>query len=209
MLVLILITGMRLSEAASPGLADDEIARLKRGEILLQTIQDEKPGGAARVTALFHTSAQAVWDVIGYCRNAFVYLRGLKSCEMLEGDQFQMTKRHRQRSNWYTPTLDFTFEASRDAGGYGEAHLVGGDLKVLEGQWKLVPQEDENSLIVTHEIRVQPKIPVPKWLIRRSLRKDLPGMMACIRGLAGASGNNSHIESDLNRCPGEIPGTHK
>jgi hypothetical protein len=209
LLVLIVITSITLLEADSSGLTDDEIVRLKRGDILLNTIHSDKSGGAVRVTALFFSSAQAVWDVIGYCRNEFIYLRGLKFCEMLKGDQFQMTKHHRLRSNWYTPTLDFTFDANRDSGGYGEAHLVGGDLDVLEGQWKLVPFEGENSIVVTHEIRIQPKIPVPKWVIRRSLKNDLPGMLACIRGLAGASGSNGHIEGDLKRCPGEIPEASK
>ncbi len=209
LLVLMTLVGMRSSEAASIQWGDDEMARLKRGEILLQTIQDEKPGTAARVTALFHTNAQAIWDIIGYCKYEFVYMRGLKLCEMLEGDQFHMTMRHRLRSSWYTPTLDFTFEAVREPGGDGEAHLIGGDLKVLEGRWKFSPLADDNNVIVVHEIRIQPKLPAPQWLVRRNLQRDLPAMMACIRGLARASGDPGHIERDLKQCPGDISGVSK
>ena len=36
------------------------------------------------------------------------------------------------------------------------------------------------------------------------LQRDLPAMMACIRGLAVASGDNDQIEGDLKRCPGEV-----
>jgi len=207
--LLIVIACMQHAVAASPEISDDDVARLQRGEILLQTIHADKSGGAARVTALFHSSADAVWDIIGYCKYEFIYVRGLKECEMLEGDQFQMTMRHRLRNSWYTPTLDFTFEARREPGGNGQAHLVGGDLKALEGQWKLFPLTGSNSVIVVHEIRIQPEIPAPKWLVRRSLRRDLPDMLACIRGLAGASGDAGHIKDDLERCPGEISGLSK
>lgn len=189
---------------ASEDFSDDDVARLQRGEILLQTIHEEKSGAAARVSALFHASADVVWEIIGYCKYQVIYVQGMSYCEMLSGDQYHMIMRHRIRSSWYTPTMDFTFEAKRDASGYGVAHLVDGDLKVMEGSWKLSPFAVDGGLLVVHESRIKPAIPAPKWLIRRSLQKDLPDMLACIRGLAGASGNDSRIEADLKQCPGEI-----
>lgn len=208
-LVLMTLVSTRYSQAVSINLSDDELAHLTRGEILLQAVQDEEPGAAARVTALFHTNSQAIWDIIGYCKYEFIYMRGLKLCEMLDGDQFHMTMRHRIRNSWYTPTLDFTFEANREPGGDGQAHLIDGDLKILEGRWKLSPIANENSVIVVHEIRIQPKLPAPEWLVRHNLQRNLPAMMACIRGLARASGDNGQIEGDLKRCPGEISGVSK
>lgn len=204
LLILLMLTGMEVSAAASTDLNEDDVTRLKRGEILLQNIHVEKSGAAARVTALFHSNTNAVWDIIGYCRYQLVYMQGLKLCEVVEGDQFHMTMRHRIRNSWYTPTMDFTFEANREPGGNGQVLLLGGDLNILEGQWKLIPLAGDNHVIVIHEIRIQPKIPAPKWLVRRSLRKDLPGMLACIRGLARASGEDNLIEGDLKQCPGRI-----
>ena len=209
LLVLMTLVSPQLSTAASEDLSDDEMARLMRGEILLQIVRDEQPGVAARVTALFHTDAQAIWDIIGYCKYEYIYMRGLKFCQMLEGNQFQMTMRHRLRSSWYTPTLDFTFEAKREPGGDGEAHLIDGNLKILEGRWKFSPLADDNKVIVVHEIRIQPKLPAPEWLVRRNLQRDLPDMLACIRGLAGASGDDAYIEGDLEQCPGEVSGDSK
>jgi len=209
LLVLIVAASIRPSMAASSDRADDDLLRLKRGEVLLQVLRDEKPGAAARVTALFHSSANVIWDVIGYCKYELIYMRGLKLCEMLEGDQFHMTMHHRLRNSWYTPTLDFIFEARREPGGSGQAQLVSGDLKVLEGSWSLSPVTGDNSVVVVHEVRIQPEIPAPKWLVRRSLRRDLPGMMACIRGLARASGDDGRIDRDLKQCPGDISGASK
>jgi hypothetical protein len=204
LLVLTFIVIPQIVTAAQAGLGDEELARLKRGEILLETIHAEKSGAAARVTALLHSSVNDVWNILGYCKYELVYVKGLKHCEVLEGDQFQMMVRHRVRNSWYSPTMDFVFAASRDLTGAGKATLVSGDLKVFEGQWKLYPLTDENSVIIVHEIRVQSRFPAPKWLIRRALRNDLPDMLACIRGLASASGTDRHIQRDLKRCPGDV-----
>jgi len=194
--------------SALPAPADGEggydMARLRSGEILLQTLYSDEPGAAARVTALFHSSADVVWDVIGYCKYERIYIRGLRLCEVLNPGLSRMVMHHRIRNSWYTPMLDFTFEASRKPDDSGEARLVGGNLKVLQGQWRLLPLADGNELIVIHEIRIQPRTPAPRWLVRRSLRRDLPDMLACIRGLAKASGDRRLIAVDLERCPGDV-----
>jgi len=210
--IFVTIATLGLALLAWPAVAapdEYDLARLQSGEIMLQTIHGDRPGGAARVTALFHTTADAVWEVIGDCRYEFIYVRGLKVCEVLQPGRERMLMRHRLRNSWYTPTLDFTFEAIRKPGNFGEAHLVDGDLHVLEGLWRLVPLADGDGVIVVHEIRIQSKLPAPRWLVRRSLRKDLPDMLACIRGLANASADKSRIAADLNRCPGDTSGVLK
>lgn len=207
-----IIATLGLALLARPAVAaqdEHDLARLQSGEIMLQTIHSDRPGGAARVTALFHTTAEVVWEVIGDCRFEFIYVRGLKVCEVLQPGRERMLMHHRLRNSWYTPTLDFTFEAIRKPGNFGEAHLVEGNLQVLEGLWRLVPLAEGNGVIVVHEIRIQPQIPAPRWLVRRSLRKDLPDMLACIRGLANASVDKRRIVADLKRCPGDTSGVLK
>lgn len=181
-----------------------DMTRLARGEILLQIVHEEKSGGAARVMALFHADADAVWNIIGYCKYAYIYLKGLRLCQVLKPGLYETRMRHVIKNSWYAPTLDYTFDASRSGGRKGEFHLADGNLKVLEGRWAIAQLPADEGLIVSQEIRIQPRIPTPKWLVRRSLRRDLPDMLACIRGLARASGNTARIESDLVRCPGDV-----
>ena len=212
MLVIFLCAGPFVASSATTDQQGTEngfdLDRLKRGEILVQSIHTDQPGGAARVTALFHTDATAVWNIIGYCKYEFAYVRGLQECEVLKPGLSDMLVHHRVRNSWYMPSLSFTFQASRKDN-TGVAHLAEGgltegDLAVFEGKWRMVPLGDGTGVIVVHEIRLQPKLPAPRWLVRRSLRKDLPDMLACIRGLANASGDNSRIATDLKRCPGKI-----
>ena len=201
-LILTLLGGAQAALAASPEL-DTDMARLQRGEILTQTIHSEKSGGAARVTAMFHGEVDDVWNVIGYCENEFIYVRGLELCELVKPGLEVMHKHHRVNNNWYTPTIDFTFEASRTSPTHGEFRLLGGNLKVLEGQWNFQPLADTGKIIVIHEIRIRSRFPAPRWLVRSVLKNDLPDMVACVRGLAQASGDDDRVASDLERCPGD------
>ena len=40
----------------------------------------------------------------------------------------------------------------------------------------------------------------PRWVVRRSMRDDIPDMLACLRGLIDASGEWDR-DRDLKRCP--------
>lgn len=207
LLICLVITQLAIAETGFPN--NEELARLKRGEILIQTIENEKPGVTARATALVRTDADSVWNIIGYCKNGLIYMHGLKTCEMLEGDQFDMIVHHRVRNSWFSPMLDYKFRAQRNREGYGSAKLISGNLNVLNGYWQLMPLEGEQGVLVVHEISIQTRFPAPEWLVRRSLKHDLPDMLACIRGLAQSPAQfpvrKKSVQLDLNRCPGEIP----
>lgn len=185
-------------------ISEDELQRLQSGEILAQTIHSEKSGGAARVTALFRAQAEDIWNVIGYCKNEFIYVRGLELCEVLVPGLQYIKKHHRVNNNWYTPTIDFVFEARRTSPTHGDFNLVEGNLKVMEGQWDFQPLESGDGLVVSHDIRIRSRFPAPRWLVRRVLKGDLPNMLACIRGMAGASVTVEQSAADLARCPGDV-----
>ena len=78
--------------------------------------------------------------------------------------------------------------------------LVEGNLRNMEGGWRFRQLENEPAYILTHEIRIRPGFPVPRWLLRRILRQDIPDMLACLRGLVRGSGKNA-LDEDLKRCP--------
>lgn len=188
---------------ASPQFDPEALARMQAGDVVVETLHKDQPGGAARVTATFFGDSDALWQVIGDCRFQMIYIKGISECEVLQPGSSTMVVRHRLRESWYTPTLDFSFTADRTKDGKGVAKLVAGNLKVFEGMWEVMPIKDTDMSIVNHEIRVQPKFLAPRWLIRRALKKDLPDMLACIRGLAAASADQQAQSVDLQRCPGD------
>jgi hypothetical protein len=58
-------------------------------------------------------------------------------------------------------------------------HQVGGDLKVLEGEWRLTPHGDSTQ--VTYEAHVAAPFSVPGWLARLALRHDVPMALLALR----------------------------
>ena len=176
------------------------LERLANGEILLLDAGTDKAGGSARVQAIIKAPAKAVWDVVFSCERKFTFVIGLKKCEVIEivGDRVlvhQVVKR-----SWATPTLDFVYESLREPFRATRFQLVEGNMKAMEGAWTFT--ETTGGLLVDYEIRVQPAIPVPAFVVSNDIRKGMPDMIACIRGLAGGSGSTEQSKGDLERCVG-------
>ena len=182
----------------------EAMARLRKGEILVQDARTGEPGGAARVQALMHGNMQELWAYIASCDSVFRYVKGLRECELLnvETGPNSDTTRIRQvvKKSWVIPRIDYVIEVRRQPPDRIDFKLIEGNLKALEGGWRFNVLPDEQGVVVTHEIRVQPDFPAPRWLIRRSMRKDIPDMLACLRGLTNGSGEFSGSR-DLKRCP--------
>jgi ribosome-associated toxin RatA of RatAB toxin-antitoxin module len=185
---------------SSPGVMD----QLLRGEVNVENARTDESGGTVRVQILMYSDLQKLWDYIASCERVFLYVDGLKTCELLKveytADTDVTTLRQSVKKSWVVPTISYTFKVRRQAYTQIDFTLVEGDLKIMEGGWRFEEMDEGEGLIVTHEIRVRPSFPVPRWLLRRSMRKDVPDMLVCLRGLTGGSGSFSESD-DLSHCP--------
>ena len=202
----LLLTGVSVLSAADA--TDPEtIDMLLAGEVVAFDTTSDESGGSAHMQILAQAPPQAVWNVIISCELAFAFVDGLTHCEVLEetGDRalvHQVVKR-----GWPIPTQDFTFESLRQP--YSEIvfRLVEGNLKAMEGYWRFTIRPE--GTLVDYQVRVQPGIPAPRFIVRRNISKGMPDLLACVRGLAGGSGEESRTQADLDRCPGsteDLPG---
>jgi len=201
--VVLLLTGFHPASPAAQdsGLPRESMDRLRAGEVLLENTRTDESGGAARVRALMYTSLEKIWEVLLSCERSFEYVDGLKACEIVEGGVAHALVRQSVKKSWATPRLDYTVEFNRQPFSLIEFHRTKGDLELLEGNWQFEALQGEDAVLVTHNIRVQPSFPVPRWLIRRSIRKDMPDMLACLRSLTGGSIDRDQRQSDNDRCP--------
>ena len=60
---------------------------------------------------------------------------------------------------------------------------TGGDLSILDGLWRLSLTQDGQTR-VTYRARLKPKLPVPRSLMRKGTRKDMPEVLRNLRDLA-------------------------
>jgi ribosome-associated toxin RatA of RatAB toxin-antitoxin module len=203
------LTGSAVS-STSPDLINNSASnttameQLLKGEVVVQNARTEQSGGSIRVQALMHTDLKSIWDFIASCDSVFLYVQGIRSCSVLSiesGPDEDVTVLHQSvKKSWIIPTIEYTLSVKRMPPDRVDFKLVEGDLKAMEGGWRFKQMDDGAGILVTHEIRIKPSFPVPRWLIRRSMRDDIPDMMACLRGLVDGSGNSTK-DSDLGRCP--------
>ena len=177
---------------------------LHDGEIFVENVNTSSSGGSVRVQAMIFGDMQVMWDFIASCESNFLYVDGLRSCVILsvrtDSDSDTTTLSQSVKKSWVIPRMDFVINVRRQPLSRIDFELVEGDLAVMNGGWRFLQLKNEEAFILTHEIRVKPSFPVPRWLIRRSMRKDLPDMLACLRGLVDGSVQVSRLD-DLNRCP--------
>jgi len=176
------------------------LERLKSGEVILETTRTDESGGAAKIVVFIQAPVEAIWDVIYSCENAFIFLEGLKLCEVLEQTSDYTVTRQVVKKGWLIPTQDYSFRTEREPFKHAEFRLVEGNLKAMEGSWDFIAMPD--GVVVLHEIRIQPGVPAPRFIVRRLMRKGMPEMIACMRALAGGSGNADMKTRDLAMCPG-------
>ena len=181
------------------------VAKLREGEVVLEYVRTSESGGAARARMRVEgeAAAEAMWAIIVSCPMAFVYVQGLERCEVLEDTGDRAVVHQVVDPSWLVPAQDFVFESLRDPYRQIRFSLLEGNIDVLEGFWQFTPLE--GGVLVDYEMRVKPAMPAPRFLVRRIVRRGMPDLLACVRGLAGGSRSESARQADLARCPGELP----
>jgi ribosome-associated toxin RatA of RatAB toxin-antitoxin module len=177
--------------------------RLAAGEIVTRETTSDGAGAAGRMQILVRAPARAVWDVIVSCELAFAFVDGLEYCEVVEEKGGRALVRQVVNQGWLLPTYDFVFESIRRPYQRIDVRLLEGNLKTLEASWDF--EETPEGTLVDYGVRIQPSLPAPRFIVRRNINKGMPGMLACIRGLAGGSGSADREARDLARCPGPVP----
>jgi hypothetical protein len=197
---------LALSCASPPCVAaaeSESLSALQAGEIVLLESSADRSGAAIRAQMLARGQARSIWEVIVSCPKAFAFVDGLQTCEVLEDSGDRALVHQVVKKGWPVPIQDFVFESLRQPYREMRFSLVEGNLKAMQGRWTF--NQGSEGLLVDYEFSLQPAFPAPKFLVRRNIRKDMPDMLACIRGLASASLSRAGREDDLARCPGNTP----
>jgi len=195
-----LVLAMVFGPAGAAEPADGISQRLGRGEIVLLEAESGESGGSARVQALVQAPAESVWDVITSCEQSFVFVDGLKQCEVIADRDNRAVVHQVVKKGWLFPKQDFTFESLRQPYREIRFKLVEGSLKAMDGHWRF--SDTPGGLLIDYSIRVRPGLPVPGFIVSWVMRRGMPDLIACIRGLAGGSGSPDQVQDDLRRCRG-------
>jgi uncharacterized protein YndB with AHSA1/START domain len=179
---------LTLDSPAQPGWVRDPAVerQLTQGEVVVQAAAAADPGhprGRVRAAVLIRARPEAIWSVMTDCRQTLTFVPGLKYCRRVDGapdgrwEDFEQEIRY----SWFLPTVRYIFRADYDRPRRIDFHRVSGDLKEEEGSWVLTPTADGEATIVEYEMYLDPGFWIPQALVNRSLRKDLPAVLAGLR----------------------------
>ena len=179
----------------------DSLQRLESGEVIVD-VQSRSTKGASVVAWIFiRAPVENIWETIISCDQAQHFVAGLRLCEVLKETGDYALTRQIVDKGWMTPRLDYTFATRRKAFQSMTFELASGNLERLAGDWSF--ESIDGGVLLRHRIELRPLVPFPRWLVRRNLRKDLPAMLTCIRGIVSGSGSSESVSQERAQCPGK------
>ncbi|MEO7773866.1 MAG: SRPBCC family protein [Steroidobacteraceae bacterium] len=157
---------------------------LSRGEILVDAdVNFERNRGDVRAAVRIAAPASTIFAVMTDCAAALKFVPHLQRCVVLETgpDRSWELVEHVVDLSWYIPRTRYVFRADYDPGHSVSFHQVRGDLRANEGLWEFVPEDAGTATIVTYRVHIVPRYYVPRWLVRSSLKRELPALLESLR----------------------------
>jgi hypothetical protein len=175
--------------AAQPDLSWIDRDAVAGGEIIVNTDRGDRPLTVlVRIAAEIDAPAAAIWKILTACEIAPEYVPNVVSCKKLEeldggrADLFVQTI----KPIFFLPTFEHVFRLDYTPYTRIDVHRVSGPIAHMEGSWWLLPQES-GSILLVYDVAVDPGLPIPRFLVRATMKRDLPKIVEAVRERAEAS----------------------
>jgi hypothetical protein len=167
---------------------------LDRGAVAAREIQVDADRGDrpltvnVRLAAEVDASPKAIWDVLRACEISPEYVPNVVSCMKLEevdggtAELFVQTI----KPIFFMPTFEHVFRLDYTPYTRIDVSRVSGPIAHMQGSWWLLPQDDGRVLLV-YELALDPGMPIPRFVVRATLKRDLPKVVASVRKRAEAA----------------------
>ncbi|HEY2807332.1 MAG TPA: SRPBCC family protein [Steroidobacteraceae bacterium] len=173
-----------LALAQSAWLEDPAIQkRLAAREIVVQVQPDAQHVSAA---VIIRAPAGVVWRVITDCEEAPRFMPGMKACRRLDSaaDGSWEDIEREYKYSWLMPAAHDVVRTEYHKPERIEFQRVSGDFKDQKGAWLLSASPDGTTTVLEYQFYVELGFWLPRSLIQRSLRNDLPAAMKAVRARA-------------------------
>jgi len=163
-------------------------ARLARGEVIVTT-EPVAGSGAPKiiVRAVIDAAPEQVWDLIDKSALYMRFMPRIKKSEELTRDGDDVRTRITVDMPFPLKNLTATTQARHTVEPgvrwVRAWQLESGDYRFNEGSWTLTPFDGEaGRTFALYQIRVLPKMPIPKRIQSAVQEKAMPGMIEAVRG---------------------------
>ena len=175
--------------SAQPDLTWIDRDAIAAGEVQVYVERSERPlTSEVKLAVEVAAAPTAIWDVLKACELSPEYVPNVVSCrklEALEGGRaelFQQTI----KPIFFMPTFEHVFRLDYFPHTRIDVNRVSGPIAHMQGSWWLLPQ-DNGRILLVYELELDPGMPIPRFLVRATLRRDLPKLVAAVRDRAEAA----------------------
>jgi hypothetical protein len=158
-------------------------------EILVNADRGDRPLTVlVRIAAEVDAPPAAIWKILKACEIAPEYVPNVVSCKKVEevdggrAELFVQTI----KPIFFLPTFEHVFRLDYTPYARIDVHRVSGPIAYMEGSWWLLPQ-DSGRILLVYEVSVDPGLPIPRFLVRATMKRDLPKIMQAVRERAEAA----------------------
>lgn len=173
-LLLLLPPGLPISAA-------DKV-QVARGQVVAKLVHvPRSPRKQVLVMGLVQASPERVWQILTDYERYPQFFTNLKSMEILEKKGLYEVHRVRLKTPWPFEEKWITSALIHSADRRSiQIRRLDGNIKAMEGTWRLVPQGSQTLLV--YHIRIDPGIPVvPQWLIDWGSKQAAPDIIQSVR----------------------------
>jgi hypothetical protein len=173
---------------------EPDLSWIDRAAVGGREIQVNAERGDRPLTVLVRIAAEvdappaAIWEILKACEISPEYTANVVSCRKLEevdggsADLFVQTI----KPVFFLPTFEHVFRLDYTPYSRIDVHRVSGPIAYMEGSWWLLPQDGGRVLLV-YQVAVDPGLPIPRFLVRATMKRDLPRIMMAVRERAEAA----------------------
>ena len=180
--IVLSIVSIAHSSLAVTDLSAYQRRQLEKGEVLTAVKpKGNPPKGMVEAAILIEAPAESIWRVMIDCAAAPSFVPGVNACRVTSaGDDWEIIE-HDVKWTWFFPEITYAFRADYRKNERIDFVRTGGDLRDMAGHWSLHPLDSGNRTMVCYSVYLDPGFLVPQWLVRHSLKKDLPAVLRALR----------------------------
>ena len=164
-------------------------ARLAVGGLVIEDqVAAGSRRGSVRAAILIHAAREPIFAAMTDCAQALQFVPHLEHCTVLSTDAggASQTIEHSVNMRWFLPRTHYVFRADYRPPERVSFHAVSGDMRVNEGVWLLTTVSRNGAAgapatLLTYRVALEPRVYIPAWLVRASLRNDLPALLKALR----------------------------
>ena len=175
--------------AAQPNLDWIDRDAIAAREVQIFVERSDRPlTSEVKLAAEIDAPATAIWDVLKACEIAPEYVPNVQSCkkvEELDGGRAELFVQT-IKPVFFLPTFEHEFRLDYTPYSRIDVNRVSGPIAHMQGTWWLLPG-DNGRILLVYELALDPGMPIPRFLVRATLKRDLPKVNAAVRERAEAA----------------------